>query len=149
MSTVNRMTSMALRRVDSASSAALKKGLGVQKILLGAVNYALVIAIKVEEFDKDFADKVEALIVLDCVSGTFDLVGCTCDGAAMLDLGKRVLFFLLPSDANSSTLEAYDAEAFYRSRYGRGACCCLDDNDTFLRCREWIDVRDPSGGRTV
>ena len=149
VSTVNRMTSMALRRVDSASSAALKKGLGVQKILLGAVNYALVIAIKVEEFDKDFADKVEALIVLDCVSGTFDLVGCTCDGAAMLDLGKRVLFFLLPSDANSSTLEAYDAEAFYRSRYGRGACCCLDDNDTFLRCREWIDVRDPSGGRTV
>ena len=149
VSTVNRMTSMALRRVDSASSAALKKGLGVQKILLGAVNYALVIAIKVEEFEKDFADKVEALIVLDCVSGTFDLVGCTCDGAAMLDLGKRLLFFLLSSEANSSTLKAYDAEAFYRSRYGRGACCCLDDNDTFLRCREWIDVRDPSGGRTV
>ena len=88
VSALNRATSMALCRVDSASSAMVKKGLGVQKVLLGAVNYALVVAIKVEEFKNEFPDKVEALIVLDCVSGTFDLVSCTCDGAAEFDPGK-------------------------------------------------------------
>ncbi|KZF24922.1 hypothetical protein L228DRAFT_58472 [Xylona heveae TC161] len=85
VSALNRATSMAIRRVDSASSVVLKRWLGVQKVVLGAVNYGLIISIKVEEFENVFPDKVEALIVLDCVSGTFDLVGCTCDGAAQFD----------------------------------------------------------------
>lgn len=88
VSALNRGTSMALRRVDSTTSALLHKGLGVQKVILGAVNFGLIIAVKVEEFENDFPDKVEALTVLDCVSGTFDLVSCTCDGAATFDPGK-------------------------------------------------------------
>ena len=92
VSTLNRATSMALRRVNSPSSAELKEGLGVVKVYLGAVNYALVITIKVEEFQQDFDGKDEAFIILDCVSGTFDFVSSTCDGAVTLDPGKRFLF---------------------------------------------------------
>ena len=84
------MTSMALRPLDSGDTAVLREEFGIQKIVLGAVNYGLVIAIKVEEFKKNFDNKVESLIMLDCVSGTFDLVGCTCDKAAIFDPGKRI-----------------------------------------------------------
>jgi hypothetical protein len=90
VSALNQGASMALRRVETASSALLRKGLGVQKVILGAVNYGLVVAVKVEEFQADFKDKIEALIVLDCVSATFDLVSCTCDGAAAVDPGKQL-----------------------------------------------------------
>jgi hypothetical protein len=90
---LNRGTSMAIRRVNSATSKLISKGLGVKKIILGAVNYGLVIAIKVEEFQNDFPGKVEAFVVLDCSAATFDLVGSTCEGAAVIDPGKDPRLF--------------------------------------------------------
>ncbi|RHZ58239.1 uncharacterized protein CDV56_106022 [Aspergillus thermomutatus] len=80
--TVNRGVDMAIRRVTAAGPT--KKALGMATIMLGSVNYGLVIAARIEEFQAP--GNQEALVVLDCVSGTFDLVDTVCHGAAQLDV---------------------------------------------------------------
>lgn len=87
--TVNRAVDMAIRRVTVIGPT--KQALGMATIMLGSVNYGLVIAACVEEFQAPGNE--EALVVLDCVSGTFDLVGTVCHGAAQLDVGKWNLRF--------------------------------------------------------
>ncbi|PGH11686.1 hypothetical protein AJ79_04709 [Helicocarpus griseus UAMH5409] len=76
---------MALRRVTGEATM-LQKGLGLGKMVLGSINYSLVIATKVEEWKAEHEQDDEPLIVLNCVSATFDLVSCTCDGAATMDI---------------------------------------------------------------
>ena len=92
VSALDKVMSIAARRVESADSMVLEKALGIGKIMLGAVNFGLIIAVSVKEIQKEDEEKDEGMIILECVEGTFDLVSSTCEGAAAFDPGKRFCF---------------------------------------------------------
>lgn len=98
LSCLNTGIAIALRRVTTAASVAVEKALAVIEGALASINYAVLVAIKVIEFQTpNFPGKDNTYTLLKIMTGTFDLLATLSDDVGHLAVGKFPINLVLSS----------------------------------------------------